>query len=213
MTDDLVNGRPSGRPPGRLPGARPGAGPARDSPVPGVRILHVDDDDLNRALVRTALARSAEPLLRTARLIEAADLARARAVLAGGPVDVVLLDIRLPDGSGLALAAEMKQADAAAPPILVALTGAAEADQRGAALAAGCTAVLIKPYPVASLCDLLVAQLRRRAGPGRPRRQAAPPGATLPPRLVANARSRLTIEGDASRDSRVGFGEVAGSGR
>ena len=29
--------------------------------VPGVRILHVDDDDLNRALVRTALARSAEP--------------------------------------------------------------------------------------------------------------------------------------------------------
>jgi hypothetical protein len=60
MTDDLVDGRPSGRP--------PGVRPASDSRVPGVRILHVDDDDLNRALVRTALARSAEPLLRTARL-------------------------------------------------------------------------------------------------------------------------------------------------
>ncbi len=208
MTDDLVDGRPSGRPPGRLPGARPGAGPARDSRVPGVRILHVDDDDLNRALVRTALARSAEPLLRTARLIETADLARARAVLAEGPVDIVLLDMRLPDGSGLALATEMKQADATARPILVALTGAVEPDQRGAALAAGCTAVLIKPYSVTCLCDLLVAQLRRRAGPG-----AAPPGATLTSRLVANARSRLTIEGDASRDSRVDFGEAAGSGR
>src|SRR5580704_6369 len=61
MTDDHVDGRPSGRPPGGLPGARPEAGPASDSRVPGVRILHVDDDDLNRALVRTALARSAEP--------------------------------------------------------------------------------------------------------------------------------------------------------
>src|SRR5580704_4365198 len=147
MTDDHVDGRPSGRPPGGLPGARPEAGPASDSRVPGVRILHVDDDDLNRALVRTALARSAEPLLRTARLIEAADLAHARAVLAEGPVDVVLLDMRLPDGSGLALATELKQADATVRPILVALTGAVEPDQRRAALAAGCTAVLIKPYP------------------------------------------------------------------
>lgn len=166
MTDDLADGRPSGRPPGGLPGTRPEAGPAPDSRVPGVRILHVDDDDLNRALVRTALARSAEPVLRTARLIEAADLAHARAALAEGPVDVVLLDMRLPDGSGLALATEMKQADAAAPPILFALTGAVEPDQRRAALAAGCSAVLIKPYPVASLCDLLVAHLGRRAGPG-----------------------------------------------
>lgn len=96
MTDDLVDGRPSGRPPGFLPGGLPAAGPARESPAPGVRILHVDDDELNRALVRTALARSAAPLLRTARLIEAADLAHAPAVLAEGPVDVVLLDMRLP---------------------------------------------------------------------------------------------------------------------
>ena len=194
MTDDLVDGRPSGRPPGGLPDARPEAGPASDSRVPGVRILHVDDDDLNRALVRTALARSAEPLLRTARLIEAADLAHARAVLAEGPVDVVLLDMRLPDGSGLALATELKQADATAPPILVALTGAVEPDQRRAALAAGCTAVLIKPYPVASLCDLLVAHLRRRAGPG-----AAPPGGagrTAGHRAAITSRSQCTITSD-----------------
>ena len=192
MTDDLVDGRPSGRPPGGLPGARPEAGPASDSRVPGVRILHVDDDDLNRALVRTALARSAEPLLRTARLIEAADLTHARAVLAEGPVDVVLLDMRLPDGSGLALATELKQADATAPPILVALTGAVEPDQRRAALAAGCTAVLIKPYPVASLCDLLVAHLRRRAGPAVPPAGAAPPGRAA----AITSSSQCTITSD-----------------
>ena len=194
MTDDLVDGRPSGRPPGGLPGARPKAGPASDSRLPGVRILHVDDDDLNRALVRTALARSAEPLLRTARLIEAADLTRARAVLAEGPVDVVLLDMRLPDGSGLALATQMKQSDATAPPIVVALTGAVEPDQRRAALAAGCTAVLIKPYPVASLCDLLVTHLRRRAGPGAalPRRA----GRTAGRHAAITSRSQCTITPD-----------------
>lgn len=189
MTDDLVDGRPSGRPRDGRPGGRPGAGPAWESRAPGVRILHVDDDELNRALVRTALARSADPLLRTARLIEAADLARARAVLAEGPVDVVLLDMRLPDGSGLALATEMQRADAAAPPILVALTGGVEPDQRGAALAAGCTAVLTKPYPVASLCDLLVAHLRRRAAPGRA-------GSAAGRHVASTSSSKCTITPD-----------------
>lgn len=158
MTNDPVDARPSGR----LPGGGHGDGAVRDFQARSIRILHVDDDELNRALVRTALARSAEPLLRTARLTEAADLARARAILAEGPFDVVLLDLRLPDGSGLALAAEMKAAGTGEPPIFVALTGHAEPQQRGAALAAGCAAVLSKPYPVASLCDLLITHLRRR---------------------------------------------------
>jgi CheY-like chemotaxis protein len=158
----MTDGRMDGRLPARPAGGQL-AGPAPDSRAHGVRILHVDDDELNRALVRAALARSAEPLLHTARLIEAADLACARVLLAEGPVDVVLLDLRLPDGSGLALAAELKQAGAAEPPIVVALSGAIESEQRGAALAAGCTAVLSKPYSVASLCDLLIAHLRRRA--------------------------------------------------
>ena len=167
MTDDLVDGRPSGRLPGDEHGDSAqdehGDGAERRSQDRRVRILYVDDDELNRVLVRTALARSTEPLLHTARVIEAADLARARAVLAECPVDVVLLDMRLPDGSGLALAAEITQAGQREPPILVALTGAVEPQQRDAALAAGCAAVLSKPYPVASLCDLLITQLRRRA--------------------------------------------------
>jgi len=165
MTDDLVDGRPPGRPLGYLPGGGRGDDAVADSHDRSIRILHVDDDELNRALVRTALARSPEPLLHTARLIEAADLAHARAILAAGPVDVVLLDMWLPDGSGLALAAERKDAGAGGPPIFVALTGHAGPQQRGAALAAGCTAVLSKPYPVASLCDLLIAHLRCRRAP------------------------------------------------
>jgi two-component system KDP operon response regulator KdpE len=164
-----------------------------DDLIRGVRILHVDDDELNRALVRTALARSTEPLLHTARLIEAADLARARAVLAECPVDVVLLDMRLPDGSGLALAAEITQAGESEPPILVALTGAVDPRQRAAALAAGCAAVVSKPYPVASLCDLLISQLRRRA--------AQPASSTEHRSDITSSRSDITSSSQCSSTS------------
>jgi two-component system, OmpR family, KDP operon response regulator KdpE len=141
-----------------------------DSPVHDICLLLVEDDELNRALVRTILARSADPMLRTAWLIETGDLARSRVVLADTAVDLVLLDMRLPDGSGLDLAAELKQSGAQGAPIVVALTGAAEPQLRSAALAAGCAAVLAKPYLAADLRDLLTAQLRRRrAQSGRDR--------------------------------------------
>jgi CheY-like chemotaxis protein len=133
------------------------------APGAGARVVVVDDDDLNRALVRTMFARSAEPLLRTAQLIEAPDLARARAVLADGPVDLVLLDLRLPDGSGITLAAELKERGGKDRPVVVALTGATESRLRQAAVDAGCAAVLLKPYPIEDLSELLVAHLRRRA--------------------------------------------------
>jgi two-component system, OmpR family, KDP operon response regulator KdpE len=123
----------------------------------GARILLVEDDDLNQRLVRTVLARSGDPAVRGACLIEAASLAEARAALASGAVDVVLLDMNLPDGNGLSLAAEVRHAGSGGPALVV-LTGAAP-DQRDAALAAGCTAVLAKPYEAAQLCALVSAAL------------------------------------------------------
>jgi CheY-like chemotaxis protein len=127
------------------------------------RVLLVEDDDLNRALVRTICARSTDPRLRAVQLLEAASLARARAVLLEGAVDVVLLDLRLPDGSGLDLAAELKLLGRPDSPTVLALTGASEPQLRQAALAAGCAAVVQKPYPMAEVCKLLSAHLQRRA--------------------------------------------------
>ena len=138
---------------------------ATDSGARPASILLVDDDELNRSLVRAALARCSDPLPAAARLLEAANLAAARAILAERPVDIVLLDIRLPDGSGLELAAELSRSGKPAPPAVIALTGALETDVRSAAMSAGCTAVLGKPYRVASLCELINAELSRRAAP------------------------------------------------
>jgi two-component system, OmpR family, KDP operon response regulator KdpE len=120
------------------------------------RILLVEDDDLNQRLVRTVLARSGDPVLRSACLVQAASLAEARAALATSAVDVVLLDMNLPDGNGLSLATEVQRTGSG--PAMVALTGAGP-EQGDAALAAGCTAVLGKPYKAAQLCALVCAAL------------------------------------------------------
>jgi signal transduction histidine kinase/DNA-binding response OmpR family regulator len=158
----MGNDRADELPPDCAPASE--AGPAgTDSAGRPARILLVDDDELNRALVRAALTRCTDPLPAAARLLEAADLAAARAILAEGPVDIVLLDIRLPDGNGLELAAELSRSGNPAPPAVIALTGALGPDLRSAAMSAGCTAALGKPYQVASLCELISAELSHRA--------------------------------------------------
>jgi CheY-like chemotaxis protein len=120
--------------------------------------LVVEDDPLNQALVRAILARAADPALRGARVVAARGLAQAREALAADTIDVVLLDMRLPDGSGLDLAAELQRRGDQASPAVIALTGEA-AGQRDAALAAGCVAVLGKPYSAAELSGTLRAHL------------------------------------------------------
>lgn len=123
-----------------------------------VRVLLVEDDELNQALVRAILARSDNPVLHGAQVVTAGNLAQARAALAAGAIDIVLLDMGLPDGSGLDLAAELQRHGDQVPPAVIALSGAA-AERREAALAAGCVAVLGKPYGAAELAALLLAHL------------------------------------------------------
>uniref|UniRef100_UPI0035B3B1F5 hybrid sensor histidine kinase/response regulator n=1 Tax=Cellulomonas fimi TaxID=1708 RepID=UPI0035B3B1F5 len=60
------------------------------------RVLVVDDDDAARAVVRGLLAPSA------AEVVEARDGAEALDVLAGGAVDAVLMDVRMPGVDGVA---------------------------------------------------------------------------------------------------------------
>ena len=109
------------------------------------RILLVEDNELNRSLVRAILTRTKHPALQDAILVEAPDLAHARKSLADQVFDVVLLDVHLPDGSGLTLAREITDGSAQRP-ALVALTAAALPREQAAALEAGCETFLAKPY-------------------------------------------------------------------
>ena len=147
--------------------------------MPGAEILLVEDDDLNQALVPAILARSREPMLRDAQVTVAGTLERARAVLAERHIDLVLLDMRLPDGSGLPLATELRER-AGKPIAVIALTGA-PAEHSDDAFAAGCVAVLGKPYSMSELREVIAAHLPSGAAasapaPAREASGAAEPG-------------------------------------
>lgn len=128
----------------------------------GLRLLAVEDQPANVALLRAVLGRSSAPELRNARLAVAGTLAEARSLLAGERFDLVLLDVRLPDGNGLDLAREL--ADRPQRPRVVVLTANALPGDETAARDAGADGFIPKPYQpsllIATLLDLAPAALR-----------------------------------------------------
>lgn len=78
-----------------------------DARLRGARILVVDDDAINRDLVRSILT----PL--GVELSEAADGERGVAAAAAGAFDAILMDIRMPDLDGFAAASRIRQGAAA----------------------------------------------------------------------------------------------------
>ena len=113
------------------------------------KILLVEDEELNRALVKAVLARADVEAVRTAEILDATSLAAAREKLASEPVDLVLLDMNLPDGNGLTLAREL--ASDPSRPVVVAVTASVLPQDRAAAIEAGCDGFLDKPYAAADL--------------------------------------------------------------
>jgi CheY-like chemotaxis protein len=126
------------------------------------RILLVEDNELNRALVRAIMTRASDPDLRHAELVEAHNLTQARAVVAHERVDAILLDVQLPDGSGLALLDDLAGREDAPRPAVIAVTGGVLPEQRAAAMAAGCDAIVEKPFVAAELVRALVDSMAAR---------------------------------------------------
>ncbi|GLY94719.1 response regulator [Actinoplanes sp. NBRC 103695] len=125
-------------------------------------ILLVEDEDLNRTLVKAVLARAQIAAVRHAEIIDAGSLAAARERLAGGPIDLVLLDMNLPDGNGLTLARELAAGEMALDgkrPVVVAVTASVLPQDRAAALEAGCDGFLDKPYAAADLVAVVAEHL------------------------------------------------------
>lgn len=114
------------------------------------RILLVEDEELNRMLVKAVLARAAVAAVRDAELVDAATLAVARERLADTEFDLILLDLNLPDGNGLTLARELAATDGPKPPVVAVTASVLPQDQK-AALEAGCDDFLDKPYAAADL--------------------------------------------------------------
>jgi two-component system KDP operon response regulator KdpE len=120
-----------------------------------LRILLVEDEQMNRTLMRAVLTRASDPRLRLATLLEAETLASAREQLSSNAIDILLLDVRLPDGSGLDLARELSASPDGERPRIVILSASVLPAERALAMEVGCDAFLGKPYRPADLLDLL----------------------------------------------------------
>ena len=110
------------------------------------RALVIDDDDGTRELlVELVRAEGFAPRA-------AATLAEARAALADDPPSVILADLVLPDGSGIAFIQEL---DPTARPPVVLMTGHASLDTSIDALRLGATDYLVKPVDIGRLQRIL----------------------------------------------------------
>lgn len=113
-----------------------------------LHILIVDDS----ALVTDALRILFEA--NGYRVSVAGSVASAAARAVADPADVMLLDLTLPDGDGLATLARLRT-EGAPSPATIALTGHDDDVIRERCLAAGCRAVLVKPAPTQQLLALV----------------------------------------------------------
>jgi DNA-binding response OmpR family regulator len=121
-------------------------------------VLIVEDEPAIRVLARAALARGPGAVGR-ARIVEAPDLTTGRRLVADERPDVVILDVQLPDGSGLDLARELAAHPPSKPHLVVASASVLPA-QRAAAFEVGADVFLAKPYRP----DELVAVVARLLG-------------------------------------------------
>jgi two-component system KDP operon response regulator KdpE len=130
-----------------------------------VRILVVDDEP--------QFARALSTNLRGAGYeVETAATAEAALAAAGlNPPDAVILDLRLPDGSGRDVAAELRRWSEA-PIIVVSAVG--DEEEKIAALDAGADDYVTKPFAIGELLARLRAALRRAGPPGDPVLEVGP---------------------------------------
>jgi len=135
--------------------------------VENPRILLVEDEELNRTLVKAVLSRAEIAAVRQAEILDASTLAVARRQLADEDVDLILLDMNLPDGNGLTLARELASGGipGRSRPFVVAVTASVLPQDRAAAIEAGCDGFLDKPYAAADLVAVVADHLNRRPTP------------------------------------------------
>ncbi len=127
------------------------------------RILLVEDEELNRMLVKAVLSRAGVDAVRNAELVDATTLNEARESVRGGEFDLILLDLNLPDGNGLTLARELAAGDPSPDrpkPVVVAVTASVLPQDQKAALDAGCDDFLDKPYAAADLVATVARHLK-----------------------------------------------------
>jgi len=115
----------------------------------GKTILYVEDNEMNRQIVRDLLKRT------TYTLIEAHDGEAGVAKALEAKPDLILMDIQLPKISGLDATRKLRAEAATANTPIIAITSFALSGDDQKAKEAGATAYLAKPYSPRDLLGLI----------------------------------------------------------
>jgi two-component system cell cycle response regulator DivK len=117
------------------------------------RVLVGDDHELNLRLLERLLERDGHA-------VRAADsLAAAEQALAEEQPAMIVIDLNLPDGSGLELTRKLKSHPRTASIPIVACTAAVMPSDQDQALAAGCDAFVAKPIDLRRFSTLVSSML------------------------------------------------------
>jgi two-component system, sensor histidine kinase and response regulator len=127
----------------------------------GLRVLVLDDDEPTRR-THEAIIASWGMYTASSGDVDAARVQLREASRSGVPFDVVLVDYILPRNDGLALAAEFGEQTEYGKPARILMTAFDAVGRKEAALAAGCSAYLLKPVDPSELYDSLSAIERGR---------------------------------------------------
>jgi CheY-like chemotaxis protein len=128
-----------------------------------VVLLVEEDDPAIRAFCRVTFERAQRGSLEGVRYVDAADLAGARALIGSESPDLIVMDVRLPDGNGLDLVRELRRTGDPRPVKVIIASASVLATERETALAAGADRFLAKPYRPVDLVDAIVDLLGRVA--------------------------------------------------
>jgi two-component system cell cycle response regulator DivK len=115
----------------------------------GKTILYVEDNELNRRIVRDLLRRTSY------RLIEAPDGETGMAIARQERPDLILMDVQLPVVSGIEATRTLRGEPATADTPIIAITSFALAGDEQKAREAGATAYMAKPYSPRDLLELI----------------------------------------------------------
>ncbi len=118
------------------------------------RILYVEDDDANYRLVERALAVTGRY-----RVERAATAAEALERIAAQPYDLVLVDLDLPDRSGLELGRSLRDDPATSKIPRIAISASVMKQEQRHAAEAGFAAFIAKPFEIAHLRRTVAAAL------------------------------------------------------
>ncbi len=114
-------------------------------------ILYVEDNPDNRSLVRRVLNSEGYSV------IEAINAKQALEKLEGGEIDLILMDINMPDMDGYILTSKIKAIEKFSTIPIVAVTANVMRGDREKSLQAGCNGYIQKPIDV----DTLARQIER----------------------------------------------------